>query len=221
MKNAARKKSAPSKATRTAKSAPAKPEPHIDLLYQALETEMGGVEIYTTALSCVRNSELRAEWEKYLRQTKRHVEVMRNLCTELGIDPDRDTPSRGVVRHIGKALVGAMQMAKGAGAPGAAEIVAAECVTLAETKDHANWSLIECLAEVASGKQKKALDAAQDEVEDEEDEHLYHSAGWARELWFQALGLPARLPPPEEEEDVHSMAEAAEAREQSQAARGI
>jgi hypothetical protein len=36
-------------------------------------------------------------------------------------------------------------------------------------------------------------------VEDEEDEHLYHSAGWSRELWIDSLGLLAELPPPEEE----------------------
>jgi len=40
-----------------------------ELLYQALETELGGVEIYTTALRCVVNAELKEEWEKYLEQT--------------------------------------------------------------------------------------------------------------------------------------------------------
>jgi len=49
-------------------------------------------------------------------------------------------------------------------------------------------------------------------VEDQEDEHLYHSAGWARELWLDALELPAQLPPPEEKEDVHSQEEAAQAK---------
>ena len=43
---------------------------------------------------------------------------------------------------------------------------------------------------------------AYDEVEDEEDEHLYHTKGWCRELWLGSLGLDAALPPPEEEEDV-------------------
>jgi len=193
--------------------------PHVDLVYQAMETEIGGVEIYTTALGCVQNEDLREEWEEYLEQTKRHVEVMRELCTELGLDPDRETPGRQVVRHIGKSLVKAMQLAQGGGSPEAAEIVAAECVTLAETKDHANWTLIGKLAETSSGKQQKALKAAYDEVEDEEDEHLYHTEGWARELWFDALGLPAELPPPEEEEDVHTQAEAAEAKKKADARR--
>jgi hypothetical protein len=190
-------------------------DPRADLLYQALETEMGGVELYTAALKCVQNDELRAEWEKYLEQTKVHVTVMRDVCTGMGLDPDRETPGRQVVRHIGKSLVKAMQMAAGAGAPGAAEVVAAECVTLAETKDHANWGLIGKLAKAASGKEQALLRDAYERVEDEEDEHLYHSEGWARELALQALGLPAQLPPPEEEDDVHSQAEAARAKKRS------
>ena len=193
--------------------------PEVDLVYQGLETEMGGVEIYTTALTCVQNDELREEWEKYLEQTKEHVEVMRTLCTELGLDPDRETPGRQIVRHIGTSLVKAMQLARGAGTPEAAEIVAAECVMLAETKDHANWSLLGKLAENATGKRQKALQSAYDEVEDEEDEHLYHTTGWARELWLETLGLPAQLPPPEEEEDVQSMEEAAKVKKKSEAAR--
>ena len=197
------------------KSSEAPADPKTDLLYQALETEMGGVEIYTTALTCVQNEDLREEWEEYLEQTKRHVEVMRELCTELGLDPDRDTPGRQVVRHIGKSLVKAMQMALGAGEPAAAELVACECVTLAETKDHANWGLIGTLAEESSGKEQKALQAAYDEVEDEEDEHLYHTTGWGRELWLDALGLDAQLPPPEEEEDVQSQEEAAQVKKKS------
>jgi hypothetical protein len=190
-----------------------------DLAYQALETELGGVEIYTTALTCVQNDDLREEWEKYLEQTEHHVEVARELCEKLGLDPDRETPGRQVVRHIGKSLVKAMQLALGAGEPAAAEIVAAECVTLAETKDHANWSLIGKLAEHGSGKEQRAFEEAHGEVEDEEDEHLYHTTGWARELWLDALELPAVLPPPEEEEDVQSEEEAVEVKQKSAAAR--
>ena len=192
-------------------------DPQSDLIYQALETEMGGVELYTTALTCVKNDELREEWEKYLKQTEEHVEIMRELCTQLQLDPDRETPGRQVVRHIGKSLVKAMQMARGSGDARAAERVAAECITLAETKDHANWALISQLAGKGAGKQRHALQEASGRVEDQEDEHLYHSAGWARELWLDALELPAQLPPPEEKADVHSQAEAAQAKQKSAA----
>jgi rubrerythrin len=90
-----------------------------ELLYQALETEMGGVEVYQTALRCVENEELKEEW-----------------------------------------------------------------------KD------------------------AHQQVEEEEDEHLYHTAGWSRELWVQSLGMPAVLPPPEEEKDVKTAIGAARAKQE-------
>jgi len=183
------------------------------LLYEALETEKGGVLVYETAVRCAINDDLKAEWDEYLSQTKNHVTVLIDVLKKLGLNPDQDTPGRNVVRHSGVSLVKTMEVAMIAGKPEAAQIVAAECVTLAETKDHANWSLLSKLAESATGKEKEALEAAVEEVEPEEDEHLYHTAGWARELALKALGLPAQLPPPEEEEDVKSQAEAAEAKE--------
>jgi hypothetical protein len=38
----------------------------IELLQQMLETELGGVKIYQTALENARNLKLREEWTKYL-----------------------------------------------------------------------------------------------------------------------------------------------------------
>ena len=45
-----------------------------ELLYQALETEMGGVKVYTTALRCAQNDDLKEEWEEYLEQTQRQMQ---------------------------------------------------------------------------------------------------------------------------------------------------
>ena len=97
-----------------------------ELLCQGLETELGGVQIYTTALRCVENEDLKKEWEEYLEQTQRHVEVVQELLTAVGIDLNTETPGRKVVRHIGESLVKAMEMALKSGEPGAAQIVAAE-----------------------------------------------------------------------------------------------
>ena len=119
-----------------------KKEQIAELLYQALETEKGGVEIYETAVRCAVNEDLKEEWEKYLEQTERHVEVMEGLFETFGLDPETDTPGRLVVRHIGESLVRAMEMAMDAGNADAAQIVAAECIALAETKDHLNWQLM-------------------------------------------------------------------------------
>ena len=182
------------------------------LLFEALETEKGGVEVYRTALRCALNSDLKEEWTKYLEQTQDHERIMTELIQKVGLDPATETPGRTVVRHIGKSLVKAMEMALNAASPEDAEVVATECVVFAETKDHLNWELIGEAAKKADGATKKALKEAHDEVEDEEDEHLYHSTGWCRELHIQTLGLPAVLPPPEEEKDVKTAIGAARAK---------
>jgi len=184
-----------------------------ELLYEALETEMGGVQVYETAIRCAVNEDLKEEWEEYHEQTQKHEQVVRELFSKLGLDPAKETPGRQVVRHIGKSLVKAMEMALEAGKLEAAQIVAAECVVEAETKDHLNWELIAQVAEKSKGEDRKALKDAIEQVEKEEDEHLYHTTGWARELWIESLGLPAVIPPPEEEKDVKTAIGAARAKQ--------
>ena len=191
-----------------------------ELLYQALETEKGGVQIYTTALRCATNQDLKEEWQKYLEQTKNHVQILNGTLKTMGLELETETPGRKIVRHIGESLVKAMEMALRAGDPKSAQIVAAECVTLAETKDHLNWSLIGELTKQADAGETDVLLEAYSQVEDEEDEHLYHTQGWTRELWIEALGMPAVLPPPEEEQDVETAMEAAQAKEGRKQAAG-
>jgi rubrerythrin len=181
-----------------------------ELLLQSLEHEHGGVMLYQTALECVINDDLREEWEKYLEQTQRHVELLSTACMQLGLDPDEMTPGRKIVQQNGKALAIAMKTALAASDPVAAELVACECVVLAETKDHFDWELIGECAKALAGEQQAALQAAYDAIEDEEDEHLYHTKGWCRELWMQALGLDAVLPPPEEKRHVKTAIQAAQ-----------
>src|SRR5688500_17787290 len=89
----------------------------MELLYQALETEKGGVQIYTTALRCAVNDELREEWEKYLDQTKNHVQIVSDLLRSLGLDPEVETPGRKVVRYVGTSLVKSMELALRGGDP--------------------------------------------------------------------------------------------------------
>jgi rubrerythrin len=188
-----------------------KPEEVNELLYQALETEEGGQQIYEMAISCAVNDELREEWEKYLDETRNHERILRETFDKLALDPDTLTPGRQVVRHLGEALVNAMEMAKKEGTAAEAQIVAAECVVLAETKDHQNWELIGLVAKELTGDDKKALQEAHGEVEEQEDEHLYHTKGWSRELWIESLGMEAVLPPPEEQKGVKTAIGAARA----------
>jgi hypothetical protein len=182
-----------------------------ELLLQSLEHEKGGVQIYQTALKCVLNEDLRDEWEKYLDQTREHVRILTELLVGLKVDPYLATPGRQVVRYTGASLVQAMQMALTSGPAEAAQLVACECVVLAETKDHLNWELIGKCAEKLSGDARQALQQAVEQVEEQEDEHLYHSKGWCRELWIDALGMQAILPPPEEVQNVKTALDAAKA----------
>jgi ferritin-like metal-binding protein YciE len=182
-----------------------------ELLYQSLEVEIGGQAVYETAIRCAQNDELRKEWEKYLEETRTHEAILRSTFDRIGLDPDVETPGRAVVRFKGQSLVKSMEMALTEGGPAAAQLVAAECVVEAETKDHQDWELIGRVAEKASGDMAKALKEAHEQVEDQEDEHLYHTMGWARELWIESLGMPAVIPPPEEEKEVKTAIGAARA----------
>ena len=184
-----------------------------ELLYQALETEMGGVLVYRTAVRCAVNEDLRAEWQEYLEQTEQHVQILRDVFEKVGLDAEMQTPGRKVVHHIGASLVKAMEMALEGGDPAAAELVAAECVVSAETKDHLNWELLGEAAKKLKDETGKAIKDAYDQVEEQEDEHLYHTKGWSRELWIDSLGMPAVLPPPEEEKDVKTAIGAARAKQ--------
>jgi rubrerythrin len=187
-----------------------------ELLLQSLQHERGGIQVYETALKCVQNDELKDEWAKYLDQTRNHERILTEVFEKLSLDPEEGSPGRAVVKQLGLALVQAMEAALKAGSPEAAELVACECVVLAETKDHADWELISKCAEKATGAQAKVLQAAADEVEEQEDEHLYHSKGWCRELWLQSLGMKALLPPPEERKHVTTAIGAARAEQASE-----
>jgi hypothetical protein len=142
---------------------------------------------------------------------RKFVAALQSVCESLGLDSNKETHGRQVVRLVGGALVEAMKLALQAGNPAAAELVACECVVLAETKDHADWQLLGKCAQHLDGPPGEALQSAYSQIEDQEDEHLYHTRGWCRELWVQSLGLPAVLPPPEEQQHAKTAIGAARA----------
>ena len=183
-----------------------------ELLYQALETEIGGQQVYEAAIECAQHPDLVEEWTKYLEETRTHETILRETFETIGMDPEVETPGRAVLRKKATALVASMAQAAAEGGPIAAQLVAAECVVEAETKDHQNWELIGELAKAMDGETALALEAAYAQVEEQEDEHLYHTMGWARELWLDSLGLPAVLPPPEEQRHVTTAIAAARAK---------
>ena len=165
-----------------------------ELLIQSLEHERGGVLVYETAVRCAVDEDLREEWAKYLEQTRRHVaNSRRRVCeafeTRPGADVagprDRAWPRRRARRGDGEGA--------GRGQPDAAaarrERVRRAC------RDQGSRRLgaaRRSAPKSSKATRQAALKAACEEVEDQEDEHLYHTKGWSRELWLDSLGLEGR-----------------------------
>jgi hypothetical protein len=185
-----------------------------ELLLQAMETELGGEQLYLAAIDNAVNPDLREEWTKYLDETRTHQEILERVFATAGLDVDAESPGRQVVRAKGEALVAAVEAARNAGDAKVGELVAAESIVEAESKDHQNWELIGRMVEHLDGELAVALREAYEEVSEQEAEHLFHTMGWARELWLDFLGVPAALPPPEEEKQVTTQIGAARAEQQ-------
>lgn len=113
-----------------------------ELVLQTLEHELGGIQVYETALLCAVQENLKTEWQEYLDQTQKHVSTLQGVCKLLGVNPERETAGRVIVRHLRKSLVEAMTLALSGPDPAVAELIASECVALAATKDHLGWELI-------------------------------------------------------------------------------
>lgn len=174
------------------------------LLYQALETERGGVRIYETALENAVLDGLVEEWQEYLEQTRTHVQRLLSVFEELGLDPEAEEPCCAIMRMKADSLVEAMKEAKRRLDEDGAQLVACECVCEAELKDHLNWSLLEHIVENGPKKWANALREPVEATLKEEAHHLFHTEGYARELWLKGLGFPAALPPPEEAKSVET-----------------
>ncbi|MBN8609855.1 MAG: hypothetical protein J0L92_04695 [Deltaproteobacteria bacterium] len=169
-----------------------------ELLLQSLTHEKGGVNVYRAALRCALEPDLQKEWSAYLTQTRRHVTVLRAVCATFGIDPDAPLPCCKPAEHAGRALVEAMELGLRMGDPVGAQLVACDCVVLAETKDHANWQLLSELIPELAGAERRALAEAVEEVGLEERAHIESARGWARALWLDTLGVSSSPPPPDD-----------------------
>lgn len=181
-----------------------------ELLCQAMETELGGEQLYRAAVESAVNPDVKKEWTKYLEETRTHQDILKRVFEAAGLDPDTDSPGREVLRLKAKALVEAVTNARDKD-PRLGELVAAESIVEAESKDHQNWELLGKMIEHLEGDLRQAVQDAYDEVSEQEAEHLFHTMGWARELWLDYMGVPAVLPPPEEKKHVETQIGAARA----------
>jgi len=186
-----------------------------ELLLQTLEHEIRGIALYQRAIECALNEDLREEWESHLEQTREHVGLLRAVCAARTIDPEAPSAGREIVAQLGRLLLGAIGQAAAGDSAEAAQLVACDCVALAETKEHFNWQLLGDCARHMRGPGRDELYAAYEDAEDQEDERLYHSMGWTRELWADRLGIRTLALRPQEQRDAASELDVAADRRQA------
>src|SRR5919202_4507905 len=146
-----------------------------DNLSEFLMVEQCGLQLYTVVADRCKTPKLKAKYQEFGRETSHHREVLVKLITALGGDPDYVSPTARMVQYKASKLLDSSLQVDGLSDD---EIEASdlENVLLAETKDHADWHLLEQLTQHAAGDVKQALQAAVEEVEEEQDEHVE----WAR-----------------------------------------
>lgn len=191
-----------------------KQEQLAELVLQSLEHARGRVSVYKTAIRCAAASELRDEWTRYLEESEKHVEALANACAALQLDSAETSPRRELLQGLSLSLVEAMTKAMMRLSKEEAQLVACECVILAETKGHLDWELLGKAAKELPGAAASSLREAHAGIAEQEDEHLYRTQGWWRELWIGALDLAAVVPPPEGRKQARSAMPAAQAQSQ-------
>jgi hypothetical protein len=117
-----------------------------ELVLQSLERERCGVRIYETAVESAVDADLRSEWMRYLANTRRHVQVLEEVCKKFDFDAEETSSARQIVHDRGEALVATMRRARDTGDPATAQSVACECVFRAETEDYADWETLDLIA---------------------------------------------------------------------------
>ena len=165
----------------------------LDKLSEFLTVEQGGLQLYRVVASRSTDPAVKRRYEEFGQETAHHREVLARLIGRVGGDPNYISPTARLAQVKADKLLEASLVVDGLSQQ---EIEAndLENVLLAETKDHADWSLLSQLVQrVEEPDLKQALEQAVGEVESEEDEHL----NWARDTLSElALRMVLEGPAP-------------------------
>jgi len=153
----------------------------LDKLSEFLMVEQGGLQLYRVVSARSTQPAVKKQYEEFGRETAHHREVLARLIEQAGGDPSYVSPTARLAQVKSEKLLESTLFADGLSQQ-ELEANDLENVLLAETKDHADWSLLSQLAQqVSEPDLRKALEQAVGEVESEEDEHL----AWVRETLAQ------------------------------------
>jgi rubrerythrin len=155
-----------------------------DLLSQFLAHEQAGFHLYRVVAGLTQDEELRARYEEFGAQTESHIRILEDLIAQVGGRPGYVSPAARLTETADGKLVEAVVLLAGSADVMTRELAMLEAVILAETKDHADWSLLATLTErLPAGDVKQAFATAVQEVEPQEDDHV----GWATSTWEQMV----------------------------------
>ncbi|WP_051237643.1 hypothetical protein [Ottowia thiooxydans] len=159
-----------------------------ELLLQMMETGIGGMSIYTTAMRCTDQPDRKAQWQAWLKQAGRHQEIISDLCHASGVDPSELSAGRTVAKHLGEGLTTAMKMALAIGDSETVQRVACECVLLAETRQQQNWAALEEAECTVPGPLQEAINARVKEAANAQARQVQETAKWLCDSWRHILG---------------------------------
>jgi len=160
-----------------------------DVLSAYLAHERCGTHLYRMVASRTNNPMLKNKYEEFGRETIRHVQILEELITSAGGNPNYVSPMARAMEGADTKTVEATYALAGSVDPMLAETVMLDAVFLAESVDHANWKGLGQIAEkLPAGAIKDAFTAAVAEVEAQEDEHL----GWATDTRLKLTMLQAQ-----------------------------
>jgi rubrerythrin len=160
-----------------------------DILSMALAHERCGRHLYRTVSERTNNPILKAKYTSYGEETERHAEILENLITAMGGNPNYVSPAARATEGADTKLVESTYLLAGSVDIMTQEMVMLDAVLLAETVDHANWTALAELAdELPEGAARDALMDAVAEVGPDEDDHLE----WARSMRLRMIQLQAK-----------------------------
>jgi hypothetical protein len=163
--------------------------------------EQGGVQLYEKALEELQHEMHRTQLEKFLDQTRRHVELCDEMMEAADADQSYGSPGAEAAERKARGLISTEVPEE------LVDLNNFENLVLAETKDHWNWETLSAVAgEVSEVNLKRVVSRAVREVQKQEVDHLRRMK---QALTQMALELAHRLT--EREKSTSSEEEGAEA----------
>lgn len=162
-----------------------------DLLSSFLAHEQCGFHLYRTAITLTSQPALKERYEEFCAETEEHIRIFEELITACGGQPGYVSPAARLVEATNTKIHEAAVLLPDGADPATLDLAILEAVVLAETKCHADWSLIQKLAsDLPDGAARTAFQEAVDQVEQQEDEHVR----WARQTWEELVLTQAQQP---------------------------